>query len=206
MDSYEKRFGEGKEGSEKLDISVIKYFWQASPLASSWKLNIPKFLRRLSVLKGFTDLELRTLSRYFHHRSFEDNEIVFRQGEFGIGFYFIFSGHINIIIRDDDVFSKNDLKEKKQDITLTLDQGDHFGELALLQENNVRSATAVAKESCSLLGIFKPDLEELIDTHPVIATKLLHSVSIIIANRLYSVTKEVKALKFKIAQLEGKSV
>ena len=78
---------------------------------------------------------------------------------------------------------------------------DYFGELALLQENNFRTAT-LSRDNSQLLGIFKPDLEVLIDEYPIVATKLLQSISVILANRLFSITSEVRALKMKIANME----
>jgi len=204
MSSYEDEYRDGKNSPDKMEISVLKYFWQASPFARSWKPNVPKFLRKITVLREFTDLELRTLSKYLHYRTFEDNEIIFKQGDLGVGCYFLFSGQVNIAVKDEESINEKNLIDSKSDILLTLDPYDYFGELALLQDNSVRTASAVAKDSCTLLGIFKPDLDALINEHPVVATKLLQSVSIIIANRLYSITKEVRALKFKIMQLEDK--
>ena len=66
----------------------------------------------------------------------------------------------------------------------------------------MRSATAVSKESCQLLGLFKPDLTEMIEHHPIVAAKLLQAVSMIIAYRLTDITREVKILKYKLTQLE----
>ena len=72
----------------------------------------------------------------------------------------------------------------------------------MLQENSIRTATVVSKGICSLLGLFRPDVEELTEDYPVVATKLLNSISTIIANRLYSATREISRLKYKISQLE----
>ena len=92
--------------------------------------------------------------------------------------------------------------EERSTLNILLEQGDYFGELALLQQNSIRSATVVAQNSAQLLGIFKPDMDELISRHPVVATKLLQSVSMIIAHRLFSLTEEMSRLQTKILQLE----
>lgn len=179
---------------EKLDISMLKYFWQANPFSSTKGGNIPKFLRRIEVLKNFSDNELRLLSQSMHLRSFENKEIIFRQNDLGVGFYFVYSGNVDVTVDS----SKG--TEETANYLLSLDKYDYFGELALLQDNSARNATVVARGNTELLGIFKPDMEALILDHPIVAAKLLQSVSLIIANRLFSVTREVRALKYKLTQ------
>ena len=205
MESYEKSIDskiDNREGlPEKLDISMIRYFWQASPLSGSRKDTIPKFLRNIAVLKNFSDNELRLLSKFLHLRTFRNGEHIFQQGDLGIGFYFIFSGHVDVVVED---VNKDEVEDKKEDskIVLSLERFDYFGELALLQEHSIRNASVVARESCMLLGIFKPDVEELISYQPVVAAKLLQSVSLIVANRLHSLTNKTRQIKYKLSQLE----
>jgi len=204
MNSYENDIVDKIESREnlpaKVDISMAKYFWQASPLSGSRKDTVPKFLRSIEVLKNFSDNELRLLTKFLHLRSFDNGEVVFEQGDLGVGFYFIFSGHVDVIVDD----SKNDHLDPKNEsrMVLLLERFDYFGELALLQEHSERNATVVARESCMLLGMFKPDVEELISYYPVVAAKLLQSISIIVANRLHSLTREARQLKYKLCQLE----
>lgn len=206
-----KKIANKQSISERINISILQYFWQASPLSGRGENVIPKFLREKRVLKNFSDNELRILSSYLHHRNFSFNEVIFNQGDNGVGFYFIFSGQIDMFAKGLQIDEKNK-SIKLEDINLeegppanyvtTLEKGDIFGELAFLQENAVRTATAVAKENCQLLGIFKSDLEDIINDHPLIGAKLLQSVSIVLANRLSSIASEMKMLKNKMAQLE----
>lgn len=207
--SYEKKINSGDDqnslSQEKVDIPFLKYFWQAGPFVSSKNQNVPKFLKKIHVLKNFTDYELYTLSRYFHLRTFGNKEVIFKQGDTGIGFYFIYSGHVDIIVEKDQLLAPEDDERPTTNHIITLEKFDYFGELALLQENSVRNATAVAKDSCSLMGIFRPDIDELIVENPIVAAKLLQSVSFIIGNRLFLLTNEIRRLKHKIALEEKKS-
>lgn len=193
------------ETIDKLDIPIAKFFWQAGLFGNSSNDNIPKFLKEIIVLKNFSDNELRIFSKYLHLRSFSNGEIIFRQGNLGIGFYFILSGQVDITVESNLNLDLDGFLDKEK-LVLTLERFDYFGELALLQENSIRNASAYAKENCLLLGFFKPDLDEIIEEYPIVATKLLQSVSMIIANRLLSVTNEVRKLKNRIAKLEGKNV
>ncbi len=196
-ESIKRDIEQGNDLPKKLDIGTIKYFWLASPLVAGKKNSIPKFLRNLDILRNFSDHELKILSSYLHLRSFEKGEIIFKQNDLGIGFYFIYSGHLDVVIEDEDSPDKDATK-----YVLSLERRDYFGELALLQEKSVRSATIISKDNSQLLGFFKPDLEELIKFHPVIATKMLQTVASIVTTRLYSITKEVASMKLKINQLE----
>lgn len=199
--SYEsevKAAGENKfELTKKIDFSMMKYLWLANPLSGSKKYSIPKFLRNVELLKNFSDNELRILAKYLHNRKFSEGEVVFRAGEKGIGFYFIFSGTIELSHDDLDTEINN---EK----FLVLEEFGYFGELALLQEGNQRTATALARNKCELVGIFKPDLDNLIIRHPVIAAKLIQSISIALADRLYYLTAEASKMYKRIKQLEAK--
>lgn len=197
MVSFEKEAREKKQKGEKLaekiDISVVKYFWQASPLTRR-EQTIPKFLRKVDVLKDFTDNELRLLSKYLHLRKFSEDEVIFDHKDFGIGFYFIYQGTVEISVLDDPN------KDSENTLLLSLEKYDYFGELALLQDKSDRNARAIASDNCELIGIFKPDLEELIDEQPVVATKLLQSVSVILANRIHFLTNQIKDLKLKLSK------
>ena len=198
----EKKIDDKEDLPGKLDISVVKYFWQASPFAGIRKNYIPKFLRKLSVLKKFSDNELRIFSKYLHLRSFKNSEIIFRQGDLGVGFYFVYSGHVDVIASNEYAEEIGDSNVTSSKHIVSLEKQDYFGELALLQDSNIRTATVIAKNSCELLGIFKPDLDNLICEDPAVAAKLLQAVSLIISDRFYSVTKEVGRLKYKILKME----
>jgi CRP/FNR family cyclic AMP-dependent transcriptional regulator len=196
--SYEKEVKESglkESNASKIDFSMMKYLWMANPLSRARRDSIPRFLRNVELLKNFSDNELRILAKYMHSRKFAEGDIVFREGEVGIGFYFIFSGVIEL--------SKNDYgNEIGEEKFLTLDEFSYFGEMALLQEANPRSATATAKSPCELVGIFKPDLEHLSENQPVIATKLIKSISLALADRLYYLTEEASKLSRRLRKVE----
>lgn len=197
--SYEKEVKEsGVEDnnlSKRIDFGVMKYLWMANPLSRVRRDSIPRFLRNVELLKSFSDNELRILAKYMHSRKFSESDVVFKEGEIGIGFYFIFSGLIELSKTD----YGHDVGEEK---FLILDEFSYFGEMALLQEGNPRTATAIAKSPCELIGIFKPDLERLIENSPVIAAKLIQSISLALADRLYYLTEEASKLSRRLRKLE----
>lgn len=198
--SYENEINEKVNNKEKLpkklDIPMLKFFWQTNPLSSVKDGNIPRFLRKIEVLKNFSENELRILSKFMHLRNFENNEKIFKQHDLGVGFYFIYTGNVDVTVESEE--SSGD----KTNFILSLNKFDYFGELALLQDNSFRNATVTSRGATELLGIFKPDIETLISENPIVAAKLLQSVSMIIANRLFSVTREVRELNLKLSHLK----
>lgn len=206
--SFEEKIrGNQKEIEDsKLDFSILRYFWQASPLSGTGEHLIPKFLKNLKIFKEFSNDELRILSKFLHLRSFSPKEIIFNQDEIGFGFYLVLSGNVEIFSRvdfkkenDDAQWFQNEVGENFV-LLASLEKNEYFGELALLEENSLRSATAIAKNSTTLLGLFKPDINDIITQYPLVGAKILQAISVILANRLAAVNREVKTLKYKLTQ------
>jgi len=202
MSSFESEIKKAGEKAtalfSKIDFSMMKYLWLANPLSGARKDSIPRFLRNIELLKNFSDNELRILAKFMHSRKFSEGEVVFRQGEMGIGLYFIYSGSVEMKYAESSI-------ESEQKNFLMLEEFNYFGELALLQENTPRTASAIAHNQCDLVGIFKPDLDHLILHQPVIAAKLIQSISIAIADRLYYFTQEATKVYKKLKTLEAKN-
>lgn len=198
--SYEKEAMEKMqkgEGVDRLDIPLLKYLWDASPLSFGTKDNYHSFFKKISVLNSFSDNEIRLFTKFLHRREFVANEVIFRQGDSGYGFYFIYSGSVNIY--SNPVTS---LGEDFGDFVIRLENRQYFGEMGLLEEFNRRSATVIAAENTVLLGIFKPDLDNMLELHPVLGAKFLRETALIMANRMGQLTREIVALKKKLSELE----
>jgi len=198
--SYEKqameKYLKGETDSDRIDISILRYMWEASPI--SFKESYHDFFKKISVLNSFSDNQIRLFTKFLHRREFSPNEVVFRQGDTGYGFYFIYSGSVNIYT------NHNPHVEDKGDFVIKLEKYQYFGEMGLLEEFNRRSATIIANENTIVLGIFKPDLEKMLELHPVLGAKFLRETALIMANRMGQLTKELVALKMRIKELEQK--
>jgi CRP/FNR family cyclic AMP-dependent transcriptional regulator len=201
--SYEKemmdKVQKGEILPDKLDIPILKYLWDASPLAFGAKENIRSFFKKISVLNSFSDNEIRLFTKFLHRREFIANEVIFRQGDSGYGFYFIYDGSVNIYANH-----LNNNIEERGDLIIRLDRRQYFGEMGLLEDFNRRSATVIANENTVLLGIFKPDLENMLEFYPVLGAKFLRETALIMANRMGQLTREVMSLKKKIKDLESR--
>lgn len=194
---HENANNEQKFNSDRVNTPIIEYFWNASPLSRNRKNSLHNFLRNIKVLSKLSDYEIRLLSQFLHEREFESNEDIFSQGDRGFGFYIIYSGAVEIFLS-----KKRSSGEEYEEHIVNLIHHQYFGELALLDDGDIRNASARAKQSTTLLALFRPDLEELIERHPVVAAKLLQAISLIITKRLIGTASEVQILKDKIRRLE----
>jgi CRP-like cAMP-binding protein len=80
---------------------------------------------------------------------FKSGEIIFNKQEQGTQMYFIDSGRVKMVMN----VGENEI------ILATLDQGDFFGEMALITGNK-RIATAIALTDCKLNTMDKKTFEE----------------------------------------------
>ena len=200
--SFEKDARNNKKELKKVDISILRFFWESHPILKRRGDNLVEFIKKIDVFHNFSGLELLFLIKGLHYRRFSKGEVVFRENDIGVGFYLISKGGVDIEVETTTSISR----EKTSRKVISLKRNDYFGELALLQEEHIRSASAIANSPCELYGILRPDLDVLINERPAVAVKLLQAISLIISNRLYSLTSEFKKLEVKMKKLEESSV
>lgn len=114
--------------------------------------------------------------------TFKPNQIIFTEYEPGNDFYIIQSGRVRVtkIIGE---------KEKTLDVFYP---GDIFGEMAILEEAP-RSATAIAEEETKVLKFNKENFEQLLQSNPQMALKLLK----ILSKRIFDAKRRLKILGLK---------
>lgn len=141
------------------------------------------FLASVPVFDSLSKRQIRKIHSIMHVRNFEKGEIVFRKGDPGVGLY---------IIRDGAVDLYNEFPDLTRMRITGLSTGDFFGEISLLNDSP-RSATVVATCSSVLLGLFRHDLLELMNSDPVLGVKLVYRLSQIVAERLRLVNEQSEA-------------
>ncbi len=202
--SYEKEMIEklerGESVNDRLDIPLLRYLWDASPLSFiTTRESYHDFFKKITVLSSFSDNEVRLFTKFLHLREFQMNEVIFKQGDSGYGFYFIFSGAVNVYANQTGVGFE------PGEFVIKLEKRQYFGEMGLLEEFNRRSATSIAAENTILLGIFKPDLERMLEQYPVLGAKFLRETALIMANRMGQLTREIVTLKKRVHEMDQKA-
>ena len=146
-------------------------------------------LAKIPIFSDLSSKELRAVERILHRRTYRESEVLFREGDPGVGMYIIETGRINITIG------------KENRLLAVLSNGEFFGEIALLSEIP-RTATATAVIDTKILGFFQPDLFGLLETNPRMGNKILHRLAQMIADRLRFSNVENQQLKAKLTQIQ----
>jgi CRP-like cAMP-binding protein len=135
-------------------------------------------LRTIPIFEGLGFNDLKKIELIVHIRTFMPNEIIFYERQPGAGMYIIKRGLIKLT---------KTVNEERVKIS-ELKDGEFFGEMSLL-DDYPRSAEATAVEKTEALGIFRPDLFDLIESNPKLGYKILLRLSKRLASRLRETTE-----------------
>jgi CRP/FNR family transcriptional regulator, cyclic AMP receptor protein len=118
--------------------------------------SILHLLSNFSFFRNIDQNNLNGVIKYFNLRDFKKNEILLRRGDPGGNFYIVFSGQVDIL---------NDAGIP----IATLKQGEVFGEMSLICEENV-GATVQASTDCQLLQIGHKHFKTILHKYPSLQT------------------------------------
>ncbi len=155
-------------------------FW-ANIFRPSAESETRRLLRRVPILAGLDRRELDAVEKILYRREYHADEVVFRQGEPGLGMFVIERGTVAIV------------HEPTERVLAELEDGDFFGEIALLNEMP-RSATAVARTTATLWGLFQPELFDLFERNPRLASRLLLPLAQTVGDRLVAMNRRLLGL------------
>ncbi len=119
-------------------------------------------LRRVSLFQGLGDRELERLARAMKERRYSAGETVTTEGHRGIGFFVIADGTATVTVHGEPHG--------------TLRAGDHFGEIALIDEG-ARSATVAADTDLRCYGMTAWEFRPFVQEHPDVAWALLETLA-----------------------------
>src|SRR4051812_13537253 len=119
-------------------------------------------LRRVPLFADLSGDELQQIALLFKERHFSAGETVVREGSDGAAFFLIESGEATVSVAG-----------RERD---SLRPGDHFGEIALIDEG-VRSATITATSDLVCYGLTFWEFQPLVVENGAIGWKLLQSLA-----------------------------
>jgi CRP/FNR family cyclic AMP-dependent transcriptional regulator len=124
-------------------------------------------LAQVPLLAGLDETARTALAEQLESVSFPAGTTVCRQGEVGDALYLIQEGTVEVVVQD----SLGD-----QSVLEQMGPGQHFGEMALLDEGP-RSATVSTVSDVELLRLSRDDFQQLVLQHPSVALLLLRELS-----------------------------
>lgn len=170
---------------------MAKYLWDNFFRSEEKEKNVLNLLSENFLFRTLTRNETKFIADIVHLRNYHATEIIFRQGEIGVGMYIVMKGEVEILV-DEPVSENGGLTET---LVTRLKAGDFFGELALLEESGPRPATARAREETVLVGFFKPDLMDVVSRNPGLGVKIALRLSEILGRRLRETNAQLSELK-----------
>jgi len=146
--------------------------------------NITPLLKKIPLFVSLGKGELKEIEHLVHCRRYQSGEVIFWEGEPGVGMYIVHKGQVTIF---------KDYGKAQQRELACLEPGDFFGEMALL-EDDCRSATAVALVETDLFGLIHPDLFNLFDRKPHLGVRMLSTLANMLARRLRRTNQDLQQL------------
>ncbi len=119
-------------------------------------------LQRVPLFADLDADEVGQIARLFKERRFHAGETIIQEGSGGAAFFVIDSGEATVSVGGQE--------------QATLRVGDHFGEVALIDEGT-RTATITAASDIVCFGVTFWDFRPLVEQNGVIGWKLLQSLA-----------------------------
>jgi CRP-like cAMP-binding protein len=106
---------------------------------------------------------LKILQNHSQIKSFSAGDVIFRQGTEGDKMYGIIEGEV-------EVLADNKVVE-------TIDEGDVFGQGALLHSDHLRTSTVKAKTNCKIASLDREHFLFAVQETPMFALEVMRSYS-----------------------------
>ena len=154
--------------------------------------NLPDILARLALFDTLTRQELHTIERIMHHRRFISGEMIPTPRS---GLFIIVSGVVHVVQR---------LSNGEQTILDTLRAGELVGEIVPLDDTQPATSILSAERS-ELVGFFRTDLVDLINTHPRMGFKILCRLAQIMSHRMQHAMTDLRKIRRTLMKMENTS-
>ena len=122
-----------------------------------------ELIKRVPLFSSLDRRELERLAATFKERTFREGETIVSEGQAGIGFFVIEEGQARVSVGGQE--------------RTTLGPGDHFGEIALIDDGARRTATVTAASDLRSYGLTSWEFRPLVESNAGIAWKLLQEMA-----------------------------
>jgi PPM family protein phosphatase len=168
----------GKDNITNIIVKMQDSDGEGSAFSQEVNLKI-ETLRKMPLFKYLTYKELVKIMNITKMVEVNNGTPIIKDGESGEELFIVLNGEVSVH------------KGEKQ--LVTLQNGDHFGEMALI-DKAPRSADVTAIESTRLLKMTRGDFFEIIRKESQLASKLLWSFVQVLSDRLRKTNQELKGM------------
>lgn len=149
-----------------------------------------QLLKSLKLLHGIPDDKLGTLGEFLTPRTFADGDAVFEEGSHGSSLFFITDGNVRIAKK---LRSSEGGVASFKELAL-LAPGDCFGEMAIMESEAPRSASAIAAGPAVLFELEREQLHRWLSAHPQLAIGFFSRLVAMLSGRLRRSSNELTLL------------
>jgi len=142
-------------------------------------------LSRVGLFQGLDAKQLQSILRVSGMEEFEPGAVIFEEGDQGEELYLILDGKVRI---------SRHLSIVKEEALAVLEKGQAFGEMSVIDDTVVRSATARAHEACTLLVVKKEAFQQLLRSDRDLAYAILWNVVKQLSGRLRATNDKMMLL------------
>lgn len=139
------------------------------------------------IFQSLTNDELQFLNGYLTLKTYQKEEIIFKEGDSGDAIFLIAKGAVDILIA-----IKSDESPLKR--VQHLSSGSFFGEMALLQKGP-RTATVIASSDLICYLLTKEKFQELTQANADLLVKIFTNLSKILSNRLLFINQLISEME-----------
>jgi CRP-like cAMP-binding protein len=139
----------------------------------------------LTIFRDLDKKELETIQKHIFEQNVKKDSILFVEDMPGEFLYIILSGRVDIV---------KETIDKEKIVLASMGADEIIGEMSLI-DSQPRSATGVTSEDSVLLVIKKQNFDEMLQSDPRIAAKLLMGLLKTISRRLRIMDKKIEGIK-----------
>ena len=126
----------------------------------------------MSLFKELSPRELREVDELLHERIYQKDEIIFDEGDIGLGLFIVVTGRVKVLSTHDPL----------QHLAPEFCCGDFFGEMSMFDEAP-RTARVVAVETAQVAALFRTEFFSLLERNRSIGAKILFELSRTVCRR-----------------------
>ncbi len=150
-------------------------------------------LKEVPIFEELSNREIQNIARIAYQRYYSAGEVIIHEGQNAAGMYIMVDGQAEVTkaLEDGTVLHLT-----------TLENSGLFGDVGLL-DSSPRTATVKATRDSSIIGFFRPELLELMNSNPRLASKVIFKLGQILTARFRFIHSEFEKAQEEIGRLKA---